>query len=212
MSDLDDPLAALPQSARNLVEAAKRILREGGFEALTLSAVARVSGQNKALTKYYFGNKAGLVRAVLESVIHDEYAASRARLRDAAPQQRARLIVAEMQRFDSFREELRVFFELLPHALRDEVLRLRLQELYAWYFRVKVDWLCDAQGTPVRSDAADGLNELLGALIDGLAIMDAVGREGFDLERPYRVLEAMLERSLPDILAAAGDERRGEEG
>ena len=39
---------------------------------------------------YYFGNKAGLVAAVLDSVIHDEYIASQERMKDAGPDLRRR--------------------------------------------------------------------------------------------------------------------------
>jgi len=105
-----------------------------------------------------------------------------------------------MRRFYSFKDELRVFFELFPHALRDESLRRRLQHLYAWYFRVKLDWLPADPENAAAVDAAAGLNELLGAVIDGPAIQDAVGREGFVIDRPYRVLQLMLEESLPRIL------------
>ena len=203
--DLEDPRSTLPASARRLVEAAKHIILTEGLGALTLSRVARVSGENKAMTAYNFGNKAGLVAAVLDSVVHDEYIASRSRLKGAATADRAALMVAEMRRFDSFTEELRVFFELFPHALRDESLRRRLQDLYAWYFRVKLDWLPAAEGDAEAVDRAAGLNELLGAVIDGLAIQDAVGREGFAIDRPYRVLQLMLEESLPRILGERPD-------
>lgn len=198
--ELEDPLSSLPASARRLVEAAKHIIRSEGLGALTLSRVASLSGENKAMTAYHFGNKAGLVAAVLDSVVHDEYIASRSRLRGAVPAERAALMVAEMRRFDSFKDELRVFFELLPHALRHESLRRRLQHLYAWYFRVKLDWLPVDPEDVAAVDAAAGLNELLGAVIDGLAIQDAVRREGFAIDRPYRVLQLMLEASLPRIL------------
>src|SRR5665811_1962094 len=99
------------------------------------------SGENKAMIAYYFGNKAGLVAAVLDSVIHDEYIASQNRMKDVAPEERCRQLIEEMRRMDAAAEEFRVFFELLPHVLRDETLRRRIALLYKWYWSVKLEWL-----------------------------------------------------------------------
>ena len=130
----DDPLSALPETAQRLLLAAKAIIANDGFHALTLNSVSTVSGENKAMISYYFGNKAGLVAAVLDSVIHDEYIASRDRMKDVKPRDRCQKLIDEMRRMDSASEEFRVFFELLPHVLRDETLRRRIALLYKWYW------------------------------------------------------------------------------
>jgi AcrR family transcriptional regulator len=49
-----------------LLDAASAIMRGGDIEDVTLSALARRSGLNSALVKYYFGNKAGLLRALID--------------------------------------------------------------------------------------------------------------------------------------------------
>ena len=51
--------------------AAQRLLAGGGFEALRLSAIAREAGESKASIGYHFGNKAGLVTALVDSLMHD---------------------------------------------------------------------------------------------------------------------------------------------
>ena len=81
-STFEDPLSALPETAQKLLRAAKEIIASEGFDALTLNAVSVASGENKAMISYYFGNKAGLVAAVLDSVIHDEYITSQDRMKD----------------------------------------------------------------------------------------------------------------------------------
>ena len=43
----------------------------GGFEALKLSAIAREAGESKASIGYHFGNKDGLVTALVDSLAHD---------------------------------------------------------------------------------------------------------------------------------------------
>jgi AcrR family transcriptional regulator len=189
----EDPLSSLPQTAQNLLIAAKDIVAEDGFEALTLKTVSERAGENKAMVSYYFDNKAGLIAAVLDSVIHDEYLDSLDRMKNVAPGQRISRLVEEMRRMAAAVEDFEVFFELLPHVLRDEALRRRLAMLLRWYWKMKLDWLGVSDGAAALADPdLLGLAQLLSAVIDGLAIQAAVD-PGVDLSNPYRVLARMLE-------------------
>ena len=189
----EDPLSSLPATARNLLIAAKEILAEEGFEALTLKTVSARAGENKAMVSYYFDNKAGLVAAVLDSVIHDEYLASLDRMKDVAPDERISRLVEEMRRMDASFEDFAVFYELLPHVLRDDVLRRRMAMLFRWYWKMKLEWLGVADGAAGLADPdLLGVAQLLSAVIDGLAIQVAVDPD-VDLANPYRVLARMLE-------------------
>ena len=211
-SAFEDPLSALPETAQKLLVAAKDIIATDGFDALTLNAVSAASGENKAMISYYFGNKAGLVAAVLDSVIHDEYIASQDRMKDVDPKRRTQRLVEEMRRMDAAVEEFRMFFELLPQVLRDETLRRRIALLYKWYWSVKIEWL----GITNPSDALEdpellGLAQILSAVIDGLAIQAAIDPD-LDLANPYRIFHKMLEGSLsalPDGKTGGGGPAAG---
>jgi AcrR family transcriptional regulator len=188
----EDPLSSLPETARNLLIAAKEIIADEGFEALTLKTVSERAGENKAMVSYYFANKAGLVAAVLDSVIHDEYLDSLDRMKDVTPGERIPRMVEEMQRMAASVEDFDVFFELLPHVLRDEVLRRRMAMLFRWYWKMKLEWLGVEDGTRGLTDPdLLGVAQLLSAIIDGLAIQAAVD-PGVDLSNPYRMLARML--------------------
>jgi len=189
----EDPLSSLPETARNLLIAAKEIIADEGFEALTLKTVSERAGENKAMVSYYFDNKAGLVAAVLDSVIHDEYLDSLDRMKDVTPGERIPRLVEEMRRMAASVEDFDVFFELLPHVLRDEVLRRRMAMLFRWYWKMKLEWLGLEDGTGGLADPdLLGVAQLLSAIIDGLAIQAAVD-PGVDLSNPYRMLARMLE-------------------
>ena len=73
---------------------------------------------------------------------------------------------------------------------------------YDWYRQIKRDWL-RGEDEPSASEqqALLGVAELMTAVVDGLAIQEAIDDE-FDMRRPYAVLELMLQRSLPDLLEA----------
>jgi AcrR family transcriptional regulator len=61
-----------PPGARELLlETASNIMREGDIVDISLSELSLRSGLNSALVKYYFGNKAGLMKALLDRDMAD---------------------------------------------------------------------------------------------------------------------------------------------
>jgi AcrR family transcriptional regulator len=59
-------LAAPPGAREHLLDTASAIMREGDIVDISLSELSLRSGLNSALVKYYFGNKAGLLKALLD--------------------------------------------------------------------------------------------------------------------------------------------------
>jgi len=124
-ADLDDPLSGMPEPARRLVEAAPRIITRDGLASLALNNAAREAGENKATAAYCFGNKAGLIATVGESAGREEYVDSRAQVQHVGEEDRLDGIMGEMIRISSDTMNLRIAFELTPHAIRDRRLRCR---------------------------------------------------------------------------------------
>lgn len=60
--DTDAP----PGAREQLLQTASDIMREGDIVDISLSELSLRSGLNSALVKYYFGNKAGLMKALLD--------------------------------------------------------------------------------------------------------------------------------------------------
>ena len=62
---------APPGARALLLETASTIMREGDIVDISLSELSLRSGLNSALVKYYFGNKAGLMKALLDRDMED---------------------------------------------------------------------------------------------------------------------------------------------
>jgi AcrR family transcriptional regulator len=196
-----DPRRGMSPPALNILQAAQRVLVEKGFSGLTLRAIAAESGENSAMVQYYFGNKEGLVKAMIDSVFRDDQQDAAAAMSTVTSGDRLPRFVEGLRTISSSRS-FRVFFDVLPYALRNEGLRGRMARAYDWYRQIKTDWLRAKDHTsPSEQQALLGLAELMTAVVDGLAIQEAID-DGFDMRRPYAVLEFMLQRSLPDLLDA----------
>ena len=93
MSSAAQPdVSEAPAGARELLlQTASDIMREGDIVDISLSELSLRSGLNSALVKYYFGNKAGLMKALLDrdmaGIIH---AVDALMAKDMAPEQRLR--------------------------------------------------------------------------------------------------------------------------
>ena len=141
----------MPAPALNILAAAQRVLVAKGFSGLTLRAIAQESGENSAMVQYYFGNKAGLVKAMIDSVFRDDQQDAAAAMSAVTRADRLHRFVDGLRTISSSRS-FRVFFDVLPYALRDEGLRRRMARAYEWYRRIKIDWL---RATSRTSPAAE---------------------------------------------------------
>jgi AcrR family transcriptional regulator len=193
---IGDPQHDLPPVARAILEAAQTIVVDRGFDALTLNAIAAESGENKAMVSYYFGNKAGLVAAMLEAIIHDECLAITAQVEGTTGEERLHRLLQGICAMTLTPGFYRGFFDILPHAMRDPDLRPRLIALYEWYIAVELGWLgVPDDSDPERRRKLRGLAQLIAAAIDGLGLQARIDREHFDVAQAYEVLELLLRNS-----------------
>lgn len=193
---IGDPQHDLPPVARAILDAAQTIVVDSGFDALTLNTIAAESGENKAMVSYYFGNKAGLVAAMLEAIIHDECLAIAAQVEGTTGEERLHRLLQGICAMTLTPGFYRGFFDILPHAMRDPDLRPRLIALYEWYIAVELGWLgVPDESDPERRRKLRGLAQLIAAAIDGLGLQARIDRERFDVAQAYEVLELLLRNS-----------------
>jgi AcrR family transcriptional regulator len=174
------------------------LLLERGYRALTLVNIRQESGENAAAVSYYFGDKAGLIEALVDAVFYEAASQFSERLRDVPPRERAGRLLEAMRTFSSHLESFTVFFELLPHVLRNRRLHDRLLALYEWYLGTLLEWIetADMKLPSQNKDVALGLAALITAVTDGLWMQYAIDARRLDVRRPYAVFGQMLQAYL----------------
>ena len=202
----ENPISSLPQTAQKILAAARRLLIDGGYGAMTLENVAAAAGVNKASIRYNFGNKAGLVIAVLDAYIHDECLRLVATMKDVPQEEVVATAMSGMRNMLVEADNFQGYFDILPYAFRDPELRERMLALYKWWYLQNLAWLGlrDVPGAE-QNETLVGLGELVCAVIDGLCIQAGLQPEGFDTGRALRVFGLLLEQSMAQLRAFAGD-------
>jgi AcrR family transcriptional regulator len=202
----ENPISSLPKTAQKILTAARKLLIEGGYEAMTLENVAGEAGVNKASIRYNFGNKAGLVIAVLDAYIHDECLRLVATMKDVPPEDVVTTAMSGMRNMLVEADNFQGYFDILPYAFRDPELRERMLALYKWWYLQNLAWLGlrDVPGVE-QNETLVGLGELVCAVIDGLCIQAGLQPEGFDMGRALRVFGLLLEQSMEQLRASSGD-------
>ena len=192
----DDPTAQLSPTARKLVAAARRLLARGGYEALTVEAVAAEAGAYRDSVRYHFGGKAAFIAAVVDSLSHDQGVGAVAETQAASGgDARVHGLVAADRRLADDRAVFRDFFAIFPHVLLDDELRERVAGLYDWYRDLYVEGFGEAAAAE-EAHLRD-LASLMVAMTDGLAVQKLLDPDGVDLESLFELWEAMLRASLP---------------
>ena len=188
--------ADLPPTAKRILAAAQDILAARGYAELTITAIAQQSGVNRALVSYYFGGKAGLLAALVDTLFQNPDVGLVEEIRST--HEGAGLVdgFLDWQRRVSGSDRTnRMLYELLPHALRDPEVRARFADEYRVYR--DVDAGCLGAAPRELDDAA--LNALAAvsiAVVEGLGIQRALDPEGFDHEAAWRMWRDVVGRYL----------------
>ncbi len=160
----------LPPTAQRLLEAARRLLARSGYNSLTVEAIGLEAGENKALVRYYFGSKNGLLLALVDGLVSDTIYQARQRLSAVSTREdRARVVVDILRVILYDTQSYRLLYDLLPRLLENPAMARHLAELYRTYRELNTQalWGDRSEEAPVvlRDVAA-----MTVALTDGLAL------------------------------------------
>ena len=197
-SDLPEP--SLPKGElrrRALLDAALRVIAEGGVEAVTHRRVAEAAGVSRGATTYHFASRDEIVLEAFRHYIKTVTAKMATTHDDLARAQKGSIVdflVAFQQREFLDPELLLAEYELILYAARNETLG---REYRAWEAGLlgQLAWRLEAEGAPRPMRAA--------------RLVMSVYR-AFELERlthpgsrPEELRER-LEGLLPSVLGASG--------
>jgi AcrR family transcriptional regulator len=192
---IKDPSPRLSPTANRILEAARRILERDGFPALTFENIAAESGENRASIRYHFGNKAGLLAALVDAIIyHGSVALIEAASSEPAGERRQRALIDMQRQMAVDVDDYRTFFDIIPYVLRDEALKPRFAELYEWY-RALDRWALAPQDTAAALAAVEHLATLTVAMLDGLALQ-VQADPGFDIKPAMDLWATMVREHL----------------
>jgi len=193
---LDDPRRPLSPTARRILTAARRVIMRGGLAKLSIQAVASEAGELKSTVAYHFGDKAGLISALTDSLIHDTDQSLLAAVESVpAGPQRVRMLIDTHRKIAGMDDYWRLVFGLLPEIANDSRLRKRFLELFEGYWAIQMESL----GLPREEDACKMsrmIASLTLAVLEGLAFQRQLRPKDFDLDARFDLWLCMLEPYL----------------
>jgi TetR/AcrR family acrAB operon transcriptional repressor len=174
------------------------VLERDGFTGLTLSAVALEADESKGSISYHFGNKEGLVVALVDSLVHE---ANRTLVtethRHPMGDQRLRVLMEGERDIINDTSGFVALLEILPYAMRDDSLRKRVAALYAGYRSTVVDALVDSDDPSY--EALRSLAVLTIAVVDGLSIQHGLDPGGVDMDAAIAAWRRMGRSLLHEV-------------
>jgi len=123
-----------------LLHAALASFAESGFDGTSIRMIAERAQRPLSLLAHHFGNKEGLVKAMIDSVFRDDQQDAAEAMSTVGSDDRLHRFVDGLRTISSSRS-FRVFFDVLPYALRNAGLRGRMARAYHSYRQIKRDWL-----------------------------------------------------------------------
>jgi AcrR family transcriptional regulator len=191
---LDQWIAALSPTALHIVDVARAMLLEKGYDAVTIEAVALGANVDPSTVRRQFASKAGLMHAVFDLMQAEPWEALVKRVKDLpAPDERLHAYISGLGALIEGGQSAVGISEVLARGLRDPVLRAK----------IAVDYDIARDGTlelaelsaDEDDDKARSLQALAGlivAVIDGLSLQVAADPDGVDRDLSFSLLADMV--------------------
>lgn len=193
----------LPPTAQRLLDAARRVLARSGYNSLSVEAIGREAGENKALIRYYFGSKNGLLVALVDGLVADTLRDTKQRLSALSSREdRSALVVETAEAILKDQESYRLLFDLLPRLLENPSMARQLAELYRGYrdLNTRALWGDRVEEAP---EAVRNIAAMTVALSDGLAVQLLAEPGSVDAAAMLRMWRSFVDSVLASATAAA---------
>ena len=191
---LDAWIAGLSPTALHIVDVARGVLLEKGYDAVTLEAVALEANVDPSTVRRQFISKADLLHAVFDRMQAEPWEALVERVKDiSAPQERLSAYISGLGALVEGGQSAVGISEVLARGLRDPVLRSK----------IAADYDIARDGTLELGELEAGdddelarrqraLASLIVAAIDGLSLQVAADPDGVDQDLVFEMLADMV--------------------
>jgi len=197
---ISDPTPDLFPTAVRILEAAKRVLARDGFRSLTFESIAREAGENQASIRYHFRNKAGVVTALVDSVLYLEAVQFIEELSAVAAGTERALALLHLHRETAHDlEAFRMYHELIPAVVRSEELRQHFRKMMEWYRQLDA-WALAPSGDPRWSDKLQPLALLTVAIADGVGLQVQADPD-LDISAAFELWTTLVKSYLGSLTA-----------
>ena len=181
-----------------IVEAARKLLAEEGYDRVTMKQVAKEAGVAQGLIHYYFSGKDEILLEVLAQAAR-RYGEEMRRFGASLPGDKSfaeAALVRSKERVDREPERYRLRYELFALGLRKPELLEGVGNLLATGregIGATIERIAERGQAPEKTVDTRAVAAVLLASFDGLALQKLVDPEGFDLDAAYEVLAKMAE-------------------
>jgi AcrR family transcriptional regulator len=192
-------LDGLSPTAVHIAAVARGLLLDETYESLTIERVAFEAGVDPTTVKRLFLSRAGLLLAVLDRMLYDEWSALVERIAEIRdPQERRHAYVRGHSALLADSGSSVGFVEAVIHGLRDPIVR----EKIAIAYEVQRDSTREVMDLSDHSDAADKAQRTLASIVlavaDGISLQLAADSTAVDKDAVFEMLADMVRLLLKD--------------
>ena len=197
---ISDPTPDLSPTAARILEAAKRVLARDGFRSLTFESIALEAGENQASIRYHFRTKAGVITALVDSVLYLE-AVELIEALSAVPAgaERGKALLHVDRDAARDLEACRMFHELVPAVVRSDELREHFRTMMEWYRQLDT-WALAPSDDPGWSERLQPLAMLTLAIADGVGLQVQADPD-LDITAAYELWATLVSGYLGSLTA-----------
>ncbi|MBB5958666.1 AcrR family transcriptional regulator [Saccharothrix tamanrassetensis] len=185
------------QRRREIVEVAKKLIAEGGFEAATMRSIVAAAGFANGALKHYFASKDGIIAATFESVLQETAQQMSELDARSSPMEALRGFVAAAMPLDAHRiTSARVLLVLWEHSVANPDLARQYRDLLtAWRAeltgRIAAAW---DNGEPPDAPAVGVLADEIISVTIGANVASLMYPVGELVDRYRAYIEGLVKR------------------
>jgi AcrR family transcriptional regulator len=190
---------SLSPTARNILQAAWKIVIQEGFHKLSFARIAQLSGEQRGSISYHFGSKEGLVLALIDAYVHDETInVMESTRRTLSDKDRIKVLFEKLTGIATNRQYVLGFAELFPMTFRNAEMLKSMSALYRWY-RHSIRIGLNADTDKPHYEELSTLSHLILGMVDGLSIQHMIEPDDPHILQGIKLIKEMVQDYLEKI-------------